>query len=247
MNTVTKLFALPMALAALGLGANALAQGIELDESELFLELNDTDGDLGIHTSIDGGPYEELEISDAAGRTAFAVEARGRAGRHGLTQLFLESAEPSFDDLPPEEFFARFPEGVYTIEIEWGEEEAEEEVELSHVMPAPASNVTVNGTPAAEDCDGDLPVVASPVTIDWDPVTTSHPEIGKEGEVEIEVYQLFVEEGGEVGFQVDLPADMTEFEVPEAVTQWPGTYKFEILARSTAFNNTAVESCFIVE
>ena len=26
-------------------------------EAEIFLELNDTDGDLGIHASIDGGPW----------------------------------------------------------------------------------------------------------------------------------------------------------------------------------------------
>ena len=31
----------------------------------------------------------------------------------GITELFLESAEPSFDEQPLDEFLALFPEGVY--------------------------------------------------------------------------------------------------------------------------------------
>ena len=68
---------------------------------------------------------------------------------------------------------------------------------LSHVLAAPVANITINGVPAAENCDADpLPSVnAKPVIIDWDPVTTSHPTIGKTGPVEIVRYQFFVEQG----------------------------------------------------
>ena len=67
-----------------------------------------------------------------------------------------------------------------------GKKEFETTVELSHVMAAPASEITVNGLPAAEDCDAaPLPSVGEPVVIDWDPVTQSHPEIGGSGPVEI--------------------------------------------------------------
>lgn len=36
------------------------AQGFE--DAEIFIELNDTDGDLGLHASIDGGPWASLEV-----------------------------------------------------------------------------------------------------------------------------------------------------------------------------------------
>jgi len=227
-------------------GGLASAEPLELSEAELFFELNDTDGDLGIHASIDGGPYTELEIEDPRGRTIFEVEGKGRLRRQGLTQLFLESAEPSFDELAPEQFFRRFPEGVYEIEIERGRKEAEAEVEISHVMAAPVPNVTVNGIPAAESCDAeDLPVVEEPVIVDWDPVTESHPEIGRAGPVEIVRYQFFTEQD-EAKFGVDLPPEITEFGVPLELTAAGGEFKFEIIARTQDLNNTAIESCFLI-
>jgi hypothetical protein len=171
--------------------------------------------------------------------------------KQGLTQLFLESAEPSFDELDPEEFFRRFPEGTYEIEAKSLEgEEIEGEVELSHVLAAPVGNVMVNDEQAAENCDAvPLPSVGEPVTIDWAPVTTSHPEIGESGPVEIVRYQFFVEQG-DVKFAVDLPPTQTQFQVPAEIIAMGNTdepFKFEIIARTATGNNTAIETCFIVE
>ena len=46
-----------VAIMCLGMAETAVAKDhLSLDEHELFFELNDTDGDLGIHASIDGGP-----------------------------------------------------------------------------------------------------------------------------------------------------------------------------------------------
>ncbi len=234
------------ALATAAAAPDARAQ--ELSEAELFFELNDTDGDLGIHASIDGGPYKRLEIEDSRDRTLLVVTARGRLGRQGLTQLFLESAEPSFDELAPERFFRRFPEGIYEIEATTGDgEELEAEVTLSHVLAAPPDGITVAGVPAAEECDDpNLPVVSEPVLIDWEPVETSHPEIGEPGLVEIVRYQFFVEREG-VKFSVDLPPDVTEFLVPADVLALGDEFKFEIIARTSTGNNTAVENCFLLE
>jgi len=183
---------------ALVLTLGAAAAGVsaaEFSEAELFFELNDTDGDLGIHASIDGGPYVELEIEDPQGSTILRVTAQGRLARQGLTQLLLESAEPSFDELPPDKFFRRFPEGVYEIEAITGEgEEFKSTVKLSHVLAAPPSNILVSGSPAAENCDAvALPSVSvgEPVVIAWDPVKKSHPTIGKSGAVHIVRYQFF--------------------------------------------------------
>ncbi|MCI0454313.1 MAG: hypothetical protein L0Y68_04870 [Candidatus Dadabacteria bacterium] len=241
-----------MAVVVLTFGAiTPVVSALEFSEAELFFELNDTDGDLGIHASIDGGPYSKLEIEDPNERVILLLKAQGKLALQGLTQFFMESAEPSFDELEPEVFFNRFPEGRYEISaiaLEGGE--LESVVRLSHVLAAPVGNVMVNTEPAAENCDADpLPSVSEPVTIDWDPVTQSHPEIGKSGPIKIVRYQFFVEQG-DIKFAVDLPPDATEFEVPSEIFALGDTnepFKFEIIARTATNNNTAIESCLIVQ
>jgi hypothetical protein len=242
-----------MATASLTLSAATPAvRAAQLSEAELFFELNDTDEDLGIHASIDGGPYSKLEIEDPSERAILLLTALGRLAKQGLTQLMLESAEPAFGELDPEEFFRRFPEGVYEISaiaLKGGELEAT--VELSHVLAAPVDNVMVNDEQAAENCeDPNLPSVSEPVIIDWEPVTKSHPEIGTSGvDVEIVRYQFFVEQG-DVKFAVDLPPTQTQFQVPSEIIALGNTnepFKFEIIARTATGNNTAIENCFEVE
>lgn len=245
-----RILSLPaMAMAGLALEAVIPAvQAAEFSEAELYIELNDTDGDLGIHGSIDGGAYSRLKIEGPNERPIYFIRASGSLARQGLTQLFFESAEPRFDELPPEEFFRRFPEGVYEIKAQslTGEEIAAE-VTLSHVMAAPVGNITVNGVPAAENCDAvPLPAVSKPVVIDWDPVTTSHPTIGKSGPVEIVRYQYFVEREG-VKLSLDLPPTVTQFEVPAEILALGNEFKFEIIARTSTGNNTAIESCFTLQ
>ena len=124
------------------------------------------------------------------------IVTKGTLRTQGLTQLAFESAEPDFDELDPKDFFARFPEGEYDIEASAQEGgRFKSKVFLSHVMAAPP-DATVSGLPTAENCDAaDLPVVVGPVLIDWEPVDTSHPDIGKAGSVTISRYQFFVEQG----------------------------------------------------
>ena len=237
---------LGLSVGLIGFTASALAQEEEWDEAELFFELNNTDGDLGIHANIDGGPWKHLTIEDLNEKVILRIRANGRLRRQGMTQLEWESAEPTFDELSPAEFFARFPEGVYEIEgITLDNEELESEVELSHVMAAPVPNVTVNGLPAADSCDeANLPQVTLPVFVDWDEVTHSHPTIGTpDVPVEISRYQFFVERD-DVKISVDLGEDVTDFPIPDAFLSEPGVWKYEIIARTEAGNNTAVESCF---
>jgi hypothetical protein len=162
-----------------------------------------------------------------------------------MTQLAFESTEPSFDELAPADFFRRFPEGRY--EIEGSAQDGgtlKSVVFLSHVMAEPPPNITLNGVPAAESCESaTLPQVTSPVLIDWDPVTKSHPEIGKDGAVRISRYQLFVEMSASK-LSLDLSPSTTEYEVPLPAAERGRTIKFEIIARTSTGNNTAVESCF---
>ncbi len=239
---------------------------IPFDEHEIFFELNNTDGDLGIHALIDGEAWKSLEIEDPSGREILEVKLKGRLRLQGLTEIFFESAEPVFDDLAPVDFFARFPAGVYEIEGETLEgEELESETELTHLMPAPAGGIAFNGgmpiVLESVDCDDPvtIPKVSAPVTIAWEPVTMSHPdpEGGGAGvqppeSVEINNYQVVVEvetaSEEEVELSVILPPDTTSLSVPKEFTDLDedGQIKFEILAREESFNQTAVESCFVL-
>jgi hypothetical protein len=225
---------------------------IPFDEANIFFELNNTDGDLGIHALIDGEPWKKLEIEDPNERKMLNIRVKGRLRKQGLTEIFFESAEPTFDELSPEEFFNRFPEGWYEIEGKTLDgEELESTTWLSHVMPAPPDNVKVSGIDAAENCDvPNLPEVPDGETaiISWDPVMGSHPDLGKEGPVEVVSYQVVVEEE-ESGLvlNVYLPPDVTSFEVPEGFIDLGEAFKFEILVREVSGNQTAVESCFEIE
>jgi hypothetical protein len=214
--------------------------------AELFLELNNTDRDLGIHANLDGGGWTRLEIESPHGRPLLGIGTVGSLRRQALTQLSFESTEPPLDELAPDVFLRRFPEGVYEISaLAQDGSEYESRVRLSHVLAAPVVS-TVSGQPAAESCSADvLPVVYSPVVIDWDPVTTSHPELGKPGPIAISRYQFFVQQG-DTKLSLDLTPDVTEFEIPWSLTAAGGVFKFEIIARTTTGNNTAVESCFSV-
>jgi hypothetical protein len=239
------LLTVPLLLSAALFPADRAQSPQRFAEADLFFELNDTDGDLGLHASIDGGPWTDLAIEGPDDRRLLSIVSRGPLRTQALTQLFFESAEPPFDELDPEDFFRRFPEGRYEIA---GRTQAGGTIEstsvLSHVLAAPPENILLSGAPMAESCDAEsLPTVNVPVIIDWDPVTRSHPEIGKQGAIKVSRYQLFVEGEG-VNLALDLPPTLTEFEVPMGVTNLGKEFKFEIIVRTTTGNNTAVESCF---
>jgi len=250
------------------------------EEARLFFELNDTDEDLGIHGKVDGDEWKRLEIEGPDERLMMKIRVRGRLKRQGLTELFFESAEPELgdgeDQLEPEVFFNRFPEGWYEIEgVTLDGEERESEVWLSHVIPAAPADVEVNGEEAAEDCDGVLPMVSAPVTLSWAPVTEAHDELGKApgsnlyGEHGISViYYEVVVEIDETDFKSTaiVPSDTSSFVLPTGITDLTGEteggkFKFEILVRTdngqtedddgepidpNPGNKSAVESCFIV-
>ena len=238
-----------LAIVTVALLATVRAQPLQrFSEAEIFFELNDTDGDLGIHASIDGEPWTELSIEGPGDRRLLDIISRGTLRSQGMTQLFFESAEPPFDELEPADFFRRFPEGRYEIEaLTHTRATLQGTAVLSHILAAPPDNILLSGLPAADSCDDTpLPLVVAPVTITWDPVTESHPEIGRGGSIRVARYQLFVERPG-VKFSVDLPPAVTSFEIPAGVTSLGKDFKFEIIVRTASGNNTAIESCFLLQ
>jgi hypothetical protein len=232
---------------------------IPFDVADVYAELNNTDGDLGFHALIDGEPWKYLKIEDPKERMILWVSSSGRLRRQGLTELFFESAEPSFDERTPEQFFRRFPKGWYEIEGRTLEgDELESEDFFWHRMPAPPDGIFVSGTaidPEEVDCDSDdLPEVTpganGDVIISWDEVEESHPDIGVPGkEIEVAFYQVVLEEE-ESGLKLtfDLPPDQLSVTVPGAFIALGDEFKFEILVKEErGGNQTAVESCFEIE
>ena len=62
------------AVVSLGVAGSILwADEIPLDEAEIFFELNNTDGDLGIHSLIDGDAWKRLQMFDNNGRRMLNV------------------------------------------------------------------------------------------------------------------------------------------------------------------------------
>jgi hypothetical protein len=245
---------------------------IPFDVAQLFFELNNTDGDLGIHGKIDGGPWLHIQIEDPNERRIMAVRTRGRMRRQALTELSFESAEPPFgsDDpdeitLTPEEFFKRFPVGTYEVEG-WSQEgeELESETKVTHLMPAPADGIKLNNVDELpimkERCDDEdmdnynpvkVPTPDGTVTIDWEPVMKSHPTIGTPKhsmDIVIHNYEVVVEVEDDnefvTVFSVILSPEQTAMTVPPEVIALGDTFKYEILTREESYNQTAVESCF---
>ena len=256
----------------------------EFEDGEIFFELNDTDGDLGIHGEVDGGPWKQVWVKNNRHRTLLNVIARGKLRRQLVTEFNFESAEPTFEDLDPDVFFGRFPEGEYTI---FGLSEDNivfsTTTDVTHVMPAPPGlvenvengyevridligEVTVEDVVDKDKCDDEdpalNPAIVAPdkygnIVISWPAVTTSHPTIGTpDVDISEDVvrYQGVVEFETEDEFEVisitDLPpSDTPSFTVPAAILDLAGDelIKYEILVREESGNQTAVESCFVVD
>ncbi len=237
---------------------------IEFEEAFVFFELNDTDGDLGIHAKVDGEEWKRLTIRDVNERRMLGVNVKGRLRRQGLTEIFFESAEPTFDELAPEKFFRRFPEGIYEVEgISLDGLEIESETEVTHAIPAPPVP-TVNGFPAAMQCDDEEPGYDAPVieaddyVIAWSPVTMTHPSLGDpQGAPGLVVvnYEVVVEAELELAddeeftsvFSVILPPDVTAMTIPAEFLEQSDSFKYEVLVREESWNQTAIESCFLTE
>ena len=251
----------PLAIALLLAGAAAPAvwadsdadsdsEEIPFDVANVFFELNNTDGDLGIHALIDGEPWKRLSIEKPNKRENLHIRLRGALRRQGLTELFFESAEPTFDELPPEVFFGRFPEGEYEVEgITIEGEELESTAIVTHLLPAPPE-IEVSGEALPEDCDeGPVPALSEPFIVTWDPVFFSHPELGRTNEpIEVTNYQLVVEnEDSGLKLTFDLPPDVIGVELPPGLLEPGDELKVEVLVREESDNQTATESCFEVE
>lgn len=214
-------------------------------EGQVLIQLNDTDGDLGFHARIDGDAWTRLTIEGPNERRLLGISLRGALRHQGLTELAFESAEPTFDELDPEAFFERFPQGEYEIEGRGSDgTELESTSVLSHLIPAAPDDLSVSGIPAPKDCNGALPIPTEPIEIAWGPVTMAHAVLGRDGDVEVDSYEVAVE-GESVDITINVDGETTSVELAEGAIPSGEEVKFQVLVREAEGNESSSESCFI--
>lgn len=231
--------------------ANADAPAI--DHANVFFELNHTDQDLGVHAKIEADPWVNLQLFNHWRQRLLNINVDGVLAVEGLNEFAFESSEPNFRKLPPAVLFSRYPEGQY-LTVAFGIYGARMDrfTQVSHLLPSPPV-VSVNGIPAATDCDSeDLPeFTGDDIEIEWEEVTHSHPSIGRINEpVTIVNYEVIIEVP-EANWKTSavLPPDAFSFEIPEEILELAeeGVVKYEVLAREVSDNQTAIESCFLID
>ena len=127
--------------------------GEDLGECKVYIEINASDGDIGLHALLDGEGWNLAQISNADG-LIFEAEAVATTnlGDQKLTENFFESTEPAckFDPEEPEEpvqtlaeFLLRFPAGDYDFNLDSGDQTGT--TALTHVIPAAPAEVDFNG------------------------------------------------------------------------------------------------------
>lgn len=213
----------------------------ELDEAQLYFELNDTDGDLGIHGKADGDAWKRMVIEGPEGdmeRTLLRINTSSGLRRQGLTELFFESSEPTFGELNPEVFFNRFLEGVYEWEgLTLDNQVIEGEIYLSQVIPAAPVVASVGGRDENPGFDEEGDKICwevnntnRGVTIEWEAVTESHFDkwsngavlgeeklpLGNGGDIEVLYYEFVAEiDGTEYKSTALIPPGVNEWTIPE--------------------------------
>ena len=138
---------------------------VELDEAEVFIEYNSTDGDFGIHFFWDGEPWKWMTVWNEHLWPVLNVSIRENVRAQGLTEAFFESAEPTLDELSFQEFLERFPEDEYRFRgrtLDW--KRLVGEADFTHVIPCPFDEeddeIEVNWVPGT-------PLLS----VEWDEVT----------------------------------------------------------------------------
>lgn len=153
---------------SIGFGAaNATQPCGDFGECKVLVEINSTDGDIGLHFLGDGDDLIVMKIKDPKGRVIFKENARGALRKQFLTETFVESAEPlcwedpeeeDLDDIVTlEEFIDRWTPGVYKF-IGFGKkwERSVGRSELTFELPAAPQKLTYEEEEEDGDVEGEI-------------------------------------------------------------------------------------------
>jgi hypothetical protein len=208
------------------------AKPLRFSDSRLVVEVNATDGDAGLQVFLDGEPWREMRIAAPNGRTILAVNGVGRLSDYGLTELFSESSEPSFDVFPIEKFKALWPEGRYTFSGETIEgRKMTGAARLSHDFPA--------GPKIVAPVDG-ASVGRNAAVARWAAVADA-------AGVDIAGYKAIVTREDPLRIlDVDLPPSARKLTIPAEFLELGTEYKLEVQAIEKSGNRTLTEVGFRV-
>ena len=225
-----------LAVAALVLGAAPPeAWAKPFSAAKIIFEVNATDEDAGIQVFLDGKPWKVVKIFNPDNEQIFKVLGTGNLGMFGLTELFSESNEPPFEEVPLAEVLAMFPAGKYRFEGTTVEGASlKSTATLSHVIPCGPEIVSSETLPF------------NMARIEWNAVINrldpATEECGGSTDLEIVGYQVIVDT-----FQVTLPASATSVTVPPEFLEPNTVYLFEVLAIEASGNQTITEGSFMTE
>lgn len=231
-------------LASQGVAGGRLASGgkksvtpIPFKDARIKFEVNATDSDGGIQIFVDADGWKSLRIDDPSGKKIFETLVRGRIGKQGGTELFMESAEPEFAELPLAQLLERFPEGNYRFRAKGLDGVPMEGIAtLTHDIPA--------GPRLVSPLTGGALQTLNSTVVMWEPVANPNgsPIIG---------YQVLVVQPS-TGFaglpkatlDVMMPANATSLAVPPGFLLRDTEYEWEVLAIETGGNQTLSSSTF---
>ena len=200
---------------------NTTGVKVPFADSEVFFEFNSTDNDLGLQIFLDAEGWEKVRVFDPTNEKIVRFNATGNFAELGITELRLESAEPS-----PAQVLALFPPGEYKFRGKTVHgDKLVGEGELSHdLLPPPTFTPSDGEEVDPEDAE-----------VEWDAPGAELVEVIIESDESEAVFDVIVE------------ADTESLEIPEEFLE-PGTeYKIEILAIAENGNKTITESTFVTE
>ncbi|MCI0617040.1 fibronectin type III domain-containing protein [bacterium] len=210
---------------------------VQIKDARLKIETNATDSDAGIQVLLDADPWKVMRIFDPTGKMVFESKTAGRFGLQGGTELFLESAEPDFVELPFDEFLARFLEGTYKFRgIGLEGERYVGEARLTHDVP--------EGPELVSPLEGGKLQNPKNTVLLWRPVDAPNgsPIVG----YQVIVVQLESQFPAipKVTLDIMMPATATRLKIPDGFLLPDTEYEWEVLAIEAGGNQTLSTSFF---
>jgi hypothetical protein len=214
----------------------AVHRVVTLEDARLKFEINSTDRDGGVQVFIDAEEWKEMSIFDPQGNRIFTTKTRGRLARFGGSELFLESGEPPFSELPLRQLLKQWPAGVYRFRGTGADGQVfRGSARLTHRLPA--------GPTLVQPVEDSAPQKPSDTVMHWRrvPAPQGSRIIG---------YQVLVERETKlkalpvVTLDVMMPATATRLRVPPGFLRPNTEYSWEVLAIEKSGNQTLSSSTF---
>ena len=213
-------------------------QVVKIADARLKFEINATDHDGGVQVFLDAEQWKRMSIFDPKGRRIFTTITDGIMGMQGGTELFMESAEPTFEELPLDQLLERWPAGRYEFRgVGLDGETLRGAARLTHDLPA--------GPVLVSPIEGDRRQDPNDTVVRWKrvPPANGSPIIG---------YQVLVVRPDtgmkalpKVTLDVMMPPTADRLRVPRGFLESGTEYEWEVLAIEEGGNQTLSSSTFV--